>query len=124
MKRLSISVAALAALVALAGGAAPAQPILYSFAGLRGGVDACKWFDDNLTDRSIAALTHQTDMLYNRVALPAGEVVTVRGTATTLQGEPLVDFDLHSALICTDGEAIYGPTPEPSASPTPMPAPT
>ena len=85
--------------------------------------DTCKWFNDNLTDRSVNALTRQTDMLYNRIALPAGEDVAVGGSAISDQGEQLVDFHLHSALICTAGEAIYGPTPTPSAE-TPMPAPT
>ena len=124
MKRSPILIAAFAALVVLAGGVAPAQPILYAFTGLRGGVDTCKWFDDNLADRSIDALTHQTDLLYNRIALPAGDNVAVGGTAVTLQGGQLVDFHVNSALICTTAEALYGPTPEPSESPTPMPAPT
>ncbi|MBV8067144.1 MAG: hypothetical protein JO113_04135 [Candidatus Eremiobacteraeota bacterium] len=91
--------------------------ILYSFAGLRGAVDTCKWFDDNITDRSISALTHQTDLLYNRIALPADADVTARGTAVTEQGEQLVDFNLHNATICTAAEALYGPTPSPSPSP-------
>jgi hypothetical protein len=124
MKRPSAAAAAFAALVGLAAGAARAQTILYTFTGLPGAVDTCKWFDDNLTDRSIGALTRQTDLLYNRIALPFGEPVTVRGTATTLQGEGLVDFDLHPRIICTAAEAIYGPTPTPSESPTPIPVPT
>lgn len=115
MKRPSTAAAAFALTIILAAGAAPASPILFVFTGLRGGAaDTCKWFDDNLDDRSVAALTHQTDLLYNRIALPPETDVTVRGTALTNQGEQLVDFDLHSALICTTGEAIYGPTPSPS----------
>lgn len=92
--------------------------ILYSFTGLRGGAaDTCKWFDDNLSDRSIGALTHQTDLLYNRIALPPGASVDVGATAVTEEGEQLVDFKLNSATVCTDAEAVYGPTPSPSASP-------
>lgn len=99
-----------AALVAFA-----STVILYSFAGLRGGAgDTCKWFNDNITDRSIGALTHQTDLLYNRVAVPAGENVSVGGTAVSEQGEQLVDFKVYNATICTAGEALYGPTPSPS----------
>ena len=112
------------AMIAFAASAASAQPILFVFTGLRGSADdTCKWFNDNLTDRSLGALTRQTDMLYNRIALPPGEDVAVGGSAVSAQGEQLVDFHLHSALICTAGEAIYGPTPTPSAA-TPMPAPT
>jgi hypothetical protein len=125
MKRSSAAAALFAVLVALGAGAASADPILFTFTGLRGGAgDTCKWFNDNLTDRSIDALARQTDLLYNRIALPVGENVTVGGTATTEQGEQLVDFHLQSAMICTTAEAIYGPTPMPSGSPTPMPAPT
>lgn len=115
MNRPSTAAAAFALMVLLAAGAASASPILFVFAGLRGGaVDTCKWFNDNLDDRSVNALTRQTDLLYNRIALPPETDVTVRGTAVSNQGEQLVDFDLGSALICTAGEAIYGPTPSPS----------
>src|ERR1700729_969975 len=124
MKRPSAAAAAFAAILVFAAGTARPQPILFTFTGLPGAVDTCKWFDDSLTDRSIGALTRQTDLLYNRVALPYGEPVTVRGTATTEQGEPLVDFDLRSKAVCPAAEAVYGPTPTPSESPTPMPAPT
>lgn len=125
MKRPSAAAAAFALILALGAGAASADPILYTFTGLRGGAaDTCKWFNDNLTDRSTEALAHQTDLLYNRIALPVDENVTVGGTATTEQGEQVVDFHLHGALICTTAEAIYGATPMPSGSPTPMPAPT
>jgi hypothetical protein len=92
--------------------------ILYSFTGLRGNVDTCKWFDDNLnTDRSEGSMIHQTDLLYNRIALPPDEPVTVRGTAVTDEGGQLVDFDLHGATICSTAEAVYGPTPSPSPAP-------
>ncbi len=119
MKRPMAATAAFAAIAALTCAAAPAQTIMYTFAGLPGGAaDTCKWFDDQLnTDRSIGALTRQTDLLYNRVALPVDTAVAVGGTATTEEGEALVDFKLGSRTICTAAEAIYGPTPEPSASP-------
>ncbi len=101
----------------LAAGGASASPILFVFTGLRGGAaDTCKWFDDNLEDRSVGALTRQTDLLYNRIALPPDTDVAVRGTAVTNRGEQLVDFQLNSATICTAGEAIYGPTPSPAPS--------
>ncbi|MBV9720016.1 MAG: hypothetical protein JOZ77_11905 [Candidatus Eremiobacteraeota bacterium] len=119
MKRPTAAAAAFAlTAIAVAGGTASPQTILYTFTGLRGGAaDTCKWFDDDATDRSIAALTRQTDLLYNRIALPAGANVTPRGTAVTAQGEQLVDFNLGSATICTAAEALYGPTPSPAASP-------
>jgi len=92
--------------------------ILYSFTGLRGTVDTCKWFDDNLNaDRSVGSMTHQTDLLYNRIALPPDAPVMVRGTAVTNEGGQLVDFDLYGATICTTAEAVYGPTPSPSPAP-------
>lgn len=125
MKSPSVAAALFAVTIALGAATASADPILFTFTGLRGGAsDTCKWFNDNITDRSIGALTHQTDLLYNRIVLPAGDNVAVGGTAITDQGEQLVDFHLSSALICTAGEAIYGPAPIPSGSPTPMPAPT
>ncbi len=127
MKRPSAAAAAFAAIVLLAAGVARAQSgqtILFTYAALPGAVDTCKWFNDNLVDRSIPALTRQTDLLYNRVALPFGANVAVGGTATTLQNEQLVDFHLGNRQVCTAAEAVYGPTPEPSESATPMPAPT
>jgi hypothetical protein len=124
MKRHSSAAAVFALTIALAAGAASAQPILYQFTGLRGAVDSCQWFNDNLTDRSIGALTRQTDLLYNRLSLPVDANVSVGGTATSAQGEQLVDFKLNAGTVCTAGEAIYGPTPTPSGSPTPMPVPT
>lgn len=117
MKRTTIAAALFALAAGLGAAAAPAATILYTFAGLPGPSASCKWFDDNLTDRSIDALTRQTDLLYNRVALPAGASVSVAGTATTAQGSPLVDFQLGSRNICTSAEALYGPTPSPSAQP-------
>jgi|GEM_PF-1627074 len=125
MKSPSIAAALFAVTLALGAAAASAEPILFTFTGLRGGAsDTCKWFNDNITDRSIGALEEQTNLLYNRIALPAGENVAVGGTAISEQGEQHVDFHVNSALICTAGEAIYGPTPEPSGSATPMSAPS
>ena len=64
MKRPSAAAAIFASLMLLAAGGASASPILFVFTGLRGGAaDTCKWFDDNLEDRSVGALTRQTDLL-------------------------------------------------------------
>ncbi|MGB8909354.1 MAG: hypothetical protein WCC84_11460 [Candidatus Cybelea sp.] len=117
MKRQSAALAAFALMVALAAGTASAQEIVYTFTGLRSAVDGCKWFNDNLTDRSIDALTRQTDMLYNRLALPAGAPVTVVGTSVTEVGEQLVDFKLNSSQVCGPAQAIYGITSAPAATP-------
>jgi hypothetical protein len=101
-----------------AAGALVLTVILYSFTGLRGNVDTCKWFDDNLNaDRTEGTMTHQTDLLYNRVALPPDAPVTVHGTAVTNEGGQLVDYNLSGATICSTAEAVYGPTPSPSPSP-------
>jgi hypothetical protein len=122
MKRPSVAAAAFALTMILAGGAAEAQTILFTFAGLRGSVDTCKWFDDNLnSDRSVDTLTRQTDLLYDSLALPVGASVTAGATAVTAEGEQLVDFKLNSGVVCTAAEALYGPTPTPSMSPTPLP---
>jgi hypothetical protein len=93
--------------------------ILYSFTGLRGGaIDTCKWFNDNINaDRSVGTMTRQTDLLYNRIALPVGENVAVGNTAVTNEGEQVVDFKIGSATICSTAEALYGPTPSPSPAP-------
>ncbi|MBV9055844.1 MAG: hypothetical protein JO078_10790 [Candidatus Eremiobacteraeota bacterium] len=109
------------ALLLFAGSIASAETISYTFTGLPGAVDSCKWFDDNLNDRDIGSLTRQTDLLYNRVALPVDQQVAIRGTALTERGEQLADFDLGKRTICAPASAIYGPTPEPSESPTPLP---
>lgn len=101
-----------------AAGALVLTVILYSFTGLRGNVDTCKWFDDNLNaDRSEGTMTHQTDLLYNRIALPPDAPVTIGGTAVTNEGSQLVDYNLSGARICSTAEAVYGPTPSPSPSP-------
>jgi hypothetical protein len=122
MKRTSTAATIFAGLLAVAGGAASAQPILYTFTGLPGAVDSCVWFDNNLnSNRDEGTMAHQVDLLYNRVALPPDENVTVGGTATTAAGGQVVDYKLGSRTICSTSEALNGPTPEPSTSPTPMP---
>jgi hypothetical protein len=116
MKRSSAVAIAFTALVLLGGAVVSAQPILYSFTGLPGAVDTCKWFDDNLGDRSIDALTRQTDLLYNRVPLPAGTPVALGATATSAAGDELVDYRLGSKTVCSTAQAIYAATPEPSST--------
>lgn len=104
---------------------APATPILYEFTGLPGSAVSCKWFDDNLnTDRNVGTMVQQTDMLYNRLALPVDRDVAVGGSATTNEGDHVVDYRIGSRQICSTAEAIYGPTPEPSSSASPQPQPT
>jgi hypothetical protein len=124
MKRTTAAVT-FAALLAVAGGAASAQPILYTFTGLPGSAADCAWFDDNLNNnRDEGTMARQVDILYNRVALPAGEDVTLGGRAPTAAGDQVVDYKLGSRSICSTIGAFTEPTPEPSTSPTPMPAPT
>jgi hypothetical protein len=118
MNRNAAAATAFAAIVLIASAAAPAQPILFSFTGLPAAVGTCQWFDDNLnSDRSIGALSRQTDLLYNRIALPAGADVTVGSTATSAAGDQLVDYRLGSKEVCSTTRALYGPTPEPSTTP-------
>lgn len=114
MSRPSAAALVFALLLAIGCATASAEPILYEFTGLPGDAHTCAWFNDNLTDRSIPALKEQTDLLYNRVALPPEQNVAIGSTATSQQGEALVDFHLGNRLICTTAEAIYGPTPTPS----------
>lgn len=124
MKR-SWPVAAFVAIALLAGAAAQAQPILYSFTGLPGTAADCQWFDDNLNaDRNTATMDRQVNMLYNRVSLPVDANVAIGGSATTAAGGQELDYKLGSRTICSTAEAIYGPTPEPSTSPTPIATPT
>lgn len=92
-----------------------ADQVVYEFAALRGGVDQCQWFDDNLNDRSEAALTRQVDALYNLVALPPGAPVTVTQNATAASGTPLLGFTLDHTSLCAGADAIR-PTPAPSPS--------
>jgi hypothetical protein len=114
LKRASI----LTALVALICSAAirpshAADQVVYGFAALRGNVDQCQWFDDNLNDRSEPALVRQVDALYNRVALPPNAPVNVTQNATAASGEPLLGFTLDRTMLCAGTEAIR-PTPAPS----------
>lgn len=92
-----------------------ADQVVYQFAALRGGVDECKWFDDNLNDRSESALTRQVDALYNRLALPPGAPVTVTQNATAASGAPLLGFTLNRTSLCAGADAIR-PSPVPSPS--------
>ena len=125
MKRTALLLGTLFAISLAMVQTAPAQPILYAFTGLPGSAPTCKWFDDNLNaDRSVGSLARQTDMLYNRLALPVDRDVAVGGTATTNEGGQVVDYRVGSREICSTAEAIYGPTPEPSSSASPEPQPT
>jgi hypothetical protein len=121
MKRRASLAVALVALAAAFGAAAPAtaQNIVYEFTGLPGGASECAWFDDNINERSLDSLIRQTNLLYNRVALPPGQPIAISGTATTAQGAQVVQFDLGKRLICTGADAVYPPTPAPSPSGTP-----
>ena len=117
MKRHTAAATAFAALIAIASAAASAQPILYTFTGLPGPAATCKWFDDNLNNRSIDALIRQTDLLYNSAALPPGKPVTVTATAMTADGGQIAQFSLNGRLLCTGAQALHPEMPEPSPSP-------
>lgn len=124
LKRASI----LTALVGLicAGAIRPsnaADQVVYQFAALRGGVDQCQWFDDNLNDRSEAALVRQADALYNRVALPPGAPVNVTQNATAASGQQLLGFTIDRTQLCAGADAIR-PSPAPSETPSPAPSPS
>lgn len=121
MKRTPAAAAAFLTIGIIAGAAASAEPILYSFTALPGTVDTCKWFDDNLNDRGLDALTRQTDLLYNRIALAPDVDVNPGATATTNAGAQLVDFKLGSKTVCSSAEVLNGTTPVPSTAPTPLP---
>ncbi len=114
LKRASILVAVIALYAAAICPAPAADQVVYQFTALRGGVDQCKWFDDNLNDRSESALTRQVDALYNRVALPPGAPVTVVQNATAASGTPLLGFTLDRTSLCAGADAI-----RPSAVPSP-----
>jgi hypothetical protein len=96
---------------------APAETIAYSYAALPGAVSNCQWFDDNLNDRSIDAIIRQTDLLYNRAALPPGVAVTVSQTATTARGDQVAQFALNGRLLCAGASALHPEMTE--ATPTP-----
>jgi hypothetical protein len=123
MKRRASFALALIALAVALGAAVPAtaENIVYSFTGLPGGVSDCAWFDDNINQRSLDSLIRQTDLLYNRVALPPGQSVAISATGTTAQGQQLVQFNLGRRLICTGGDAVYPPTPSPQPTATATP---
>lgn len=125
MKRTALVLGMVFALGLAMAKTAPAQPILFQFTGLPGNAATCKSFEDNLNaDRSEATLVQQTDLLYNRIALPVDLNVSVGGSATTNAGDQVVDYHVGSRQICSNAEVIYGPTPEPSSSDTPEPQPT
>lgn len=118
MKRHALFASLLALMLAtaalIAAAPAPAQSILYTFTGLPGQAATCVWFDDNLNDRSLDALIRQTDLLYNRIALPAGQPITVSQTVTSKKGTGIVEFQLGGKIVCTGADAVNPPTPEPS----------
>jgi hypothetical protein len=118
LKRASILIAVIGLALAAAGARTQAADrVVYQFAALQGGVDQCRWFDDNLNDRTESSLVRQVDALYNRVALPPDAPVTVTASATAASGEPLLGFTLDRRSLCAGAEAIR-PTPAPSpASP-------
>jgi hypothetical protein len=107
-----------AALIAAATVISPAESVVYTFVALRGDVSTCQWFDENLNDRSEGALVRQTDLLYNRVALPPGAPVTVTQTAAATTGTQLLGFQLDRTTLCAGAEAIR-PSPEPTQQPSP-----
>lgn len=113
-------VAFLAALLSAGFGAVRADTIVYTYPGLPGPVANCQWFDDNINDRSIDAIIRQTDLIYNRLALPAGENVAITQTATSAAGAQLVAFNVNRRLLCADSSAFHAePTPTPSPTPSP-----
>ena len=123
MKRSTVFIATIAAGLALAAivrSPAPAETIVYEYAGLPGPVDNCKWFDDNLNDHSEGSMIHLTDLLYNREALIPGATVSVTQSETTARGDRVVQFDLHGRLLCAQAAALNPAIVE--ATPTP-PAP-
>lgn len=121
MRKLGMALAAASFLLAgLCRLPARAETTVYIYPALPGPATSCQWFDDNINDRSIDALIRQTDLLYNRLALPPGVPVALTGSATTQQGEQVVDFHLNKRWLCADHAAFV---PEPVQSPLPSPAP-
>ena len=124
MKRSTGYVLLVAAALLAAGGSltvpARAETIAYSYAALPGPVTNCQWFDDNLNDHSIDAIIRQTDLLYNRAALTPGANVAVSQTAMTMNGDQLVQFDLHGRLLCAGATALH---PEMTENPMVPPIP-
>lgn len=111
-----ISLLTFLATAALAFAPARADNVVYQFPALHGGANTCQWFDDNLNDRSEAALVRQIDAIYNRVALPPGAPVTIAGKATTSSGTQILAFNLNRMGLCAQADAI-----EPPAAPAPAP---
>lgn len=97
----------LALLLSAGLGIARADTVVYTYPALPGPVANCQWFDDNLNDRSIDALIRQTDLIYNRAALPADANVTVTQSAKNAAGTQLVGFDLNRRSLCADSAAFY-----------------
>jgi hypothetical protein len=110
-----LGVAAVALVSATA--TAPAETTVFRFVALPGSAATCKWFDDNINDRSIGAMVRQTDLIYNRAPLPPDKPVTVSGTATTALGERLSDFKLDGRLLCAGTQALDASVPEVTPSP-------
>jgi hypothetical protein len=108
----AFSVAAASAIVS-----APAETIAYSYAALPGPLANCQWFDDNLNDHSIDAMIRQTDLIYNRKALPPGAAVSVSQTGVTARGDQLAAFDLNGRLLCAGASVLHPDMTE--AAPTP-----
>ncbi len=115
---------ALAAIALVAGACAlpaRADSVIYSFAALRGGAPTCQWFDDNINDRSMDSIVTQTDMLYNRTALPAGEPVSNVQTAPLKTGRLVAGFTVDRTGLCSGDDAINPNAPQPSTPPSPEP---
>jgi hypothetical protein len=96
---------------------ARSETIYYQFPALPGPVANCQWFDDNINDRSIDAIVRQTDLIYNRLALTPNTNVAVTGSATTLRGAQVVQFDVNGRLLCAEATVMHPDLVEPSASP-------
>ncbi|MBV8490086.1 MAG: hypothetical protein JO199_06090 [Candidatus Eremiobacteraeota bacterium] len=113
MKRVPISIVLLGLTIAAAAASLPARAdtVLYQFAALRGGADTCQWFDDNINDRTLAAMIRQTDALYNRTALDPGADVTNVHTATLQNGTVVAGFTEHGIGLCSGDDAINASAP-------------
>jgi hypothetical protein len=117
MRRMRLWITLSLAIVSFGASAAQADTIVNRFTALPGNAASCQWFDDNINDRSIDALVRQTDLLYNRAPLPAGQNVTIADSATTQRGVREVSFTLGRRLLCTSDEAFTESTPAPSPTP-------
>jgi hypothetical protein len=123
MKRSTIFISLVAGAFAAAAGSAmvpaPAETIAYSYAALPGPVSTCQWFDENLNDHSMDAIIRQTDLLYNRAALPPGVAVTVSQTAATARGDQVAQFTLNGRLLCAGAAVLHPEMTEAIGSPPP-----